>query len=123
MMVVEKGVVAVEIGKRFVVQNFHRFAIAGHRVIQTEYLASMAVDDIQVVRNKNDGYFQSILEMVKKIVNGFLPDYVHVLGRFVEEEHLRLVDNRPGEQYFLELAARKSRQIFSEPVPVYLDEF
>ena len=50
MMVVEKGVVAVEIGKRFVVQNFHRFAIAGHRVIQTEHLASMAVDDIQVVR-------------------------------------------------------------------------
>lgn len=68
-MMVEKSVVAVEFGKGFIVQNFHRFAVAGHRVVQAKHLAGVAVNDIQIVRNENDGYFQSILEMVEKIID------------------------------------------------------
>ena len=102
-MLVEPYPGAVNLFQIFGRDNLTGLAIAQIFPIQAQYVVGMFPNDIQVVGYQQNCQIPLLPKLMQKRVDRFLAPDIDTGSGLIEDQHLGLIDERPGNQYPLKL--------------------
>src|SRR5579884_452887 len=104
-MAVEGDRAAVELAETVRGERVHGRSRAEDPAVEAEDLGGVFVDDVQVVGDDEEAQFPGLGDPAEQGVDRGLPLRVDAGGGLIEEEDLRIVEQRVGDQDALELSA------------------
>ena len=95
---------------RWIVADLFRMAMAAHVLVEADHFVGGRHHQVQIVRHHQHATAMAVTNAGNEVVQLGLAFEIDTLGGFVEYQQLRLAEQRPRQQYALQLTAGKGLQ-------------